>query len=178
MQREKEDPHWVQAFYTLCQSLVKYVKTNHPKGISWNKNGLEPLEALQRMKDKHRSDHSPSNKKGILAPTPPPLPSFSSSQGNRESAAGSVNMRDVFKEINRGENITSNLRKVDKRQERSNDLPNSRYNQTKVGLRTSSIGLEGQAKSSNTKIPITKCSRHLLDGNRWIIVHYFHATLM
>ena len=167
--REKEDPHWVQAFYALCQSLVKYVRTNHPKGISWNKNGLEPLEALQRIKGKRPSDHYLTEKREIAIPIPPPLPA-ALSQDNRESATGSVNMRDVFNEINKGENITSTLKKVGRRQEISSDLTNSGYNQQKVGGRTSSMQPEGHAKSGNTKTSITKCQKHILDGNRWIIV--------
>ena len=146
------------------------MKTNHPKGISWNKNGLEPVEALQRIKLGQHSDPSLSNKKAIAIPTPPPLPSTLSTKDDRESTTGSLNMRDVFKEINKGENITSTLKKVDRRREWSNAQPRSGYNQSGVGVKASQFGLEGQANFGNTKMPMKKAQKHVLDGNRWIIV--------
>ena len=160
----------MQAFYTLCQSLVKYININHPKGISWNSDGLDPTEAINQIKGIY-----PFPKTDDAVPPPPPLPTVRTLPKNQEVSAG-ASMTDVFKEINQGENIITTLKKADKRPERLKDEVKPESSKSQMDSKPQGSETNAKSKSDKASNFSKGTSKHILDGNRWIIVCYLRIS--
>lgn len=192
----------MQAFYRLCNSLASYVRQHHSGGVAWNQNGIEVLEALRQLQSgqastrtasTNDSNASPSNTvspSGATSgapppppPPPPPLPKFDTNQplppiptAKNGVQRGSGDMGSVFDEINKGEGVTSGLRKVDKSQ-MTHKNPSLRTNSAVPARAGSNAPLAGRTspvprpkpESMRTKKP----ERMELDGNKWIVVGIF-----
>ena len=151
----------------MCQSLVQYIKTTYPKGISWNKDGLDPAEALCQIKGANQTS---KDKKAI--PSPPPMPINRSLHVDNKGVTGPT-MRDVFKEINKGEIITSTLKKADGRLDRPKDQARSEGDRSQSGLGSKYSETKDHKQSKDVNISNKPSRKHMLDGNRWIIVMFF-----
>lgn len=115
---EKDSVEWVKSFLSIFDELKRYVKEYHTTGITWG--GNEDFEKV--MKDSEAS----AGGGACAAPPPPPPPpppanlfeevnKEGSNEKKKEDGSGG-GMNAVFAELNKGEGITSGLRKVEKSQ--------------------------------------------------------------
>ncbi|KAJ2783850.1 suppressor of rasval19 [Coemansia javaensis] len=114
--REK-DPNqveWVKALLSLLRELAAYVKQFYTTGLTWNPNGVDaelPAGAAAGSTGSAAAPPPP--------PPPPPMPSAAQldALGTGSSAsAGGDSRGALFAALNKGSEVTSGLRKVDKDQ--------------------------------------------------------------
>jgi adenylyl cyclase-associated protein len=176
--REPHQVEWVNTFYALIKSLVAYVKKHYAKALIWNPEGSE-VEAAMAEVDKTPS--APTARSTGGPPPPPPMPAHLGGAGGPppppppppggKPVAKAADMGSVFQELNKGEAITSGLKKVDPSQQ-THKNPNLRAGAT-VPTRSdsqnsgkTSPSIKPKPESMRTKKP----PRKELDGNKWIIV--------
>ena len=98
------------------------------------------------------------------APPPPPPPPLAASP----SAAPGGGIGAVFAELNRGEDITRGLRKVDK-SEMTHKNPELRASST-VPASTSPMSKRPTKPSKPAALSGKKPSKFALEGNKWVVV--------
>lgn len=176
--KEKDQKHvdWVNSFLQIIDNLRLYVKEFHATGPSWNAHGKPLQEAISRL-DTSSQDLSgsaqPEPPKGGAPPPPPPppLPSqefLNDSSKPTKSAPGGINA--VFADINKGEGITSGLRKVDK-SEMTHKNPALRNSEplNKKAIPKPPKKPQNLSSSVVTKKPPKK---ELIDDAKWIINNF------
>eukprot|EP00898_Chlorokybus_atmophyticus_P006762 jgi/Chlat1/7087/Chrsp57S06779 len=169
--RGKDDNHldWVKALKALFFALRDYLKRWHTTAPAWNANG-KPLEFWQ----KEGGTAKPSAASGAPSPAPPPpppppppplslppMPSSSSDKGQGSS------MDFVFAELNKGESVTSGLRKVTddmktkNRSDRSGAVPST--------VAAASIATTATTVNASTmRSPVLE----LQGGRKWVVEHH------
>lgn len=167
---------YIQAYYRVFKGIIGFLKEFYPRGMTWNPDGMDALEALKQVQG---SSRAASTVPEILPPTsggaPPPPPPPPPPPAPAPAATSTPDMAAVFDQLNQGEAITSGLRKVDK----------SEMTHKNPSLRSSSLvpdstsGPTARAKSpAPSKKPkpeslrAKKLPRKHLDGNKWFIEHY------
>ena len=195
----------VQTYYALLRGLNEYIKKHYPRGLTWNSNGIDAFQAQRDIEDlASKSTTAPTTNgavppappppaAGAPPPPPPPLPQFDNAgppppppPGGAPKAAAGGDMGAVFDQLNRGESVTSGLKKVDKSQ-MTHKNPSLRAASTVPGSdRSKSPGPEPKPKpqsmrQNSTASTITKASpaekpkaaeKKELDGNKWIIENF------
>ncbi|KAL8807721.1 MAG: hypothetical protein Q9182_000532 [Xanthomendoza sp. 2 TL-2023] len=189
--KEKDQVHvqWVQTFYRIFKSLSAYVRQHYLTGLTWNPNGIDPLQATEEVNAGPSTARSPTPQSSANGPPPPPpLPNFDNAPppppmppNGVSTSKNSTDMGAVFDEISRGEAVTSKLRKVD---------PSSQTHKN-PSLRAGSAVPSGPARSNSqnslssrsggrsplpgkkpdsmrTKRPPKK----ELEGNKWLIENF------
>ncbi|KIP04798.1 hypothetical protein PHLGIDRAFT_109123 [Phlebiopsis gigantea 11061_1 CR5-6] len=165
--KDKEPKHvdWVRSWYSLLEGLRKYVMDHHTTGLSWNPNG-------KSVSEYQASGPPAAAAGGAPPPPPPPGPPPPPATAAPTPAAGGVSA--VFAELNRGEEVTKGLRKVDK----------SEMTHKNPALRASSIvpSTIGSGSSVAAKKPLKptkpqalagkKPTKFVLEGNKWNIEHF------
>lgn len=92
--KDKLHVEWVQSWLQFLQDLQKFIRQVHTTGLVWNSQGSD-VKSLPTS----------------MPPPPPPPPMMSeSAQGDSDATARSALLRD----LNKGTDITKNLRKVKK----------------------------------------------------------------
>ncbi|KAG9318865.1 adenylate cyclase associated N terminal-domain-containing protein [Chiua virens] len=162
--RDKDVRHteWVRAFIAIMDDMKRYVLENHPTGLVWNANGTNLSEYLPPSSP---GASAPAPAPAPAPPPPPPPPPPPSAPPAAAPAAGSVAA--VFAELNRGEDVTKGLRKVDK----------SEMTHKNPALRASNVvpaGISpGAKKPTKPAKPAAlmgkKPSKFALEGNKWLI---------
>ncbi|KAI4525200.1 hypothetical protein K525DRAFT_290851 [Schizophyllum commune Loenen D] len=109
--KDKDPKHveWVRGFTGILDELRKYVLEYHTTGLAWNPKGTTI--------DKYSaSPAAPAPAAGGAPPPPPPPPPppVAPPAPAATSAAPAAGAAAVFAELNRGEEVTKGLRKVDK----------------------------------------------------------------
>ena len=178
---------WVTAFVRLCGSLKSYIKQFHPRGLKWNPSGVSPEQAFEEAKAESTtgdgSKAPPSAPAGgAPPPPPPPMPSQLDLQPpstQTTSSGASDSMGAVFQDLNRGEAVTSGLRKVEKGQ-MTHKNPALRAQEPAAPARSDSSGSNrGKSPAPNRKpdsMRTKKPPRKQLDGNKWTVEHYENGT--
>ncbi|KAL1109973.1 hypothetical protein AAG570_014082 [Ranatra chinensis] len=146
--KEKDKTHvdWVKAWLETLGELQKYVKAEHTTGLVWGVRGAG----------------APPPPPGGLPPPPPPigdltLDSIQGDQPNDRSA--------LFAQINQGENITRNLKKV------TSDMQTHKN----LSLRAGPAPFKAPAQSSSVCPPKTppkpaeKPPKFFRDGKKWLV---------
>ncbi|KAK7467074.1 suppressor of rasval19 [Stygiomarasmius scandens] len=105
--KEKDARHaeWVRAFTAIFDEMRKYIMEFHSTGLTWNARGVSVAEF---------SSKSPAPATGGAPPPPPPPPPPPAAAPPPASNAAASGTAAVFAELNRGAEVTKNLRKVDK----------------------------------------------------------------
>ncbi|KAL8827138.1 MAG: hypothetical protein Q9191_003367 [Dirinaria sp. TL-2023a] len=191
--KEKDRAHveWAQAFYQIFKSLSAYVKQHYPSGVTWNKDGIDAVDALKEVQSGQTSAKpsisSPSAGPG--APPPPPLPNFDNAPppppmpSGGASKGGASDMGAVFDQISQGESVTSHLRKVDPSSQTHKNpslrttsavpsAPSRSSSQTSNRGKSPLPGKKPKPESMRTKKP----ARKDLDGNKWIVENFDHPS--
>ena len=122
--RDPKHTEWVKAYVSLLEELRKYIMDYHTTGLVWNPKVCRLLVfsslRLYRTRDQgitveeyQSASAGPTANTGAPPPPPPPPPPGPPPPPVAAApAAGGVAA--VFAELNRGEEVTKGLRKVDK----------------------------------------------------------------
>lgn len=148
--KEKEPKHveWVRAWMALLEEQRKYVMEYHTTGLAWNSRGV-PV-----------SEFSGTSVSASGAPPPPPPPPPAA-----VPAAPSGGIGAVFAELNRGSEITKNLRKVEK-SEMTHKNPELRASST---VPATSSHKKPIKPSKPAALSGKKPSKFALEGTKWLI---------
>lgn len=177
--KDKDQRHvtWVSQFLHIFEALKAYVKEFHTTGPSWNNANGQPLsEVLAGSK----SVGGPSG--GSAPPPPPPPPPAaifdSDSAQSTSSSVPAGGMNAVFADLNKGENITSGLKKVDK-SEMTHKNPSLRQAAPPVSKKPTPPKKPSSLSSSlNLAEPKKKPAKmELVDGTKWIIENFTEADV-
>ena len=181
--REKIQTDWVNAFVALFNALKDYAKQHYPRGLTWNANGVSAEEALkdvQSLPAKVNGVASPrpsAPAAGGPAPPPPPPPlppAFDITSSEPQKSASSNDMGAVFEQLNRGEAVTSGLKKVDKSQT-THKNPTLKSQPPAPPGRSDSNSSRGKSPAPSKKpesLRAKKPSKKELEGNKWTLEHY------
>ncbi|CAH6720409.1 adenylyl cyclase-associated protein [[Candida] jaroonii] len=166
---------WVKSFLGIFEPLKDYVKEFHTKGPKWNVNG-KPLEEVLSKKSKSSAPAPPPSAAGGPPPPPPPPPAnLFDDAPSSTSAAPAGGMNAVFADLNKGENITSGLKKVEKSQM---NHKNPELKKAPAVPKKPTPPKKPSSLSSSSSVPTKKPARkELIDGSKWIIEHYTKADL-
>ncbi|KAF8061566.1 adenylate cyclase associated N terminal-domain-containing protein [Lyophyllum atratum] len=156
--KSKDPKHieWVKAFISILDETKKYVMEYHTTGLVWNPKGIT-VEAYR----------SGATAAAAVPPPPPPPPPPPAQAASKPSTGGGAAA--VFAELNRGEEVTKGLRKVDK----------SEMTHKNPALRASSVVSGSSGSPTVPKKPIRptkpqalagkKPPKFALEGNKWAI---------
>lgn len=170
---------WVKSFLGIFEPLKDYVKEFHTKGPKWNING-KPLDEVLNKKSSAPPTPPGPNAGGPPPPPPPPPPPANlfddTSSAPAAPAAPAGGMNAVFADLNKGENITSGLKKVEKSQM---NHKNPELKKTAPAVpKKPTPPKKPSSLSSSSSVPTKKPARkELIDGSKWIIEHYTKADL-
>uniref|UniRef100_A0A0N5BDI3 Adenylyl cyclase-associated protein n=1 Tax=Strongyloides papillosus TaxID=174720 RepID=A0A0N5BDI3_STREA len=151
---------WANQWVSVLDSLHKYVRQNHTTGLVWNSApGNSPNGSMS-------SPSSSSSKAG--GPPPPPPPPPKDLFDDVKKVQPTDGREALFAEINKGEGITSGLKKV------TADMQTHKN----PSLRATSIVSGGNkekssASSSSPKVEVVKPPRlELEQGKNWCVEYY------
>lgn len=152
--KDQKQVDWAKSYIASIEDLQKYVKTHHTTGPSWNKNGADPSTA------------APKSTAG--APPPPPPPTIQPPSDVAAAKAPKDDASDraaLFAAINKGNAITSGLRKVtdDQKTHKNPALRGS----SKVEASTTEKKSSAAPKAVST--PVKKPPVCELQGKKWVV---------
>lgn len=175
--------------------MIAYLQENYPRGLTWNKDGIDAMSALKQIKS------GPTAVNGASAPPPPPpLPTFDLGGGpppppppppgaltgaQPTASGGGSDMSAVFDQLNQGSAITSSLRKVDK-SEMTHKNPSLRSSSVVPERSDSQTSVTSSNSRGKSPLPSKKPKpesmrakkppRKELDGNKWYIEHFENTS--
>ncbi|KAI5478216.1 hypothetical protein MNV49_005384, partial [Pseudohyphozyma bogoriensis] len=175
---------WARSFVTLLEDLRKYVMQFHTTGVAWNAKGIDPATYNFAA----AASTSGPSAAGAPPPPPPPPPAPPAAPaappapappapGAPAVAAPSPagGMANVFAELNKGDAITSGLKKVDK-SEMTHKNPELRASGT-VPSSVSSTG-KGPQKPPKPSSFQKKPPKTELDGKKWKIENHENNNMI
>ena len=150
--KEKSHIHveWVKSWLQTLTELQSYVKQFHTTGLVWNKSGED---AMSVAKSKTAAPPPPPAPPGPPAPPPPPPPAPPAAEAEKSGRS------ELLSSLNKGEEITRNLRKVED-EEKTHKNPELRGD----GVVRAQAGAR---KPQSGPAPASKPARTELDGKRW-----------
>jgi len=156
--RGKDEKHvaWVAALKALFVALRGYLKAHHASAASWNKAGCELADY---------SGSAPPAAAPRPPPPPPPPPPPGSLTAPRAGAApaGEKGMAAVFGQLNKGEAVSSGLRKV------TDDMKTKNRAERSGAVPGGSAREAAPAKAAGGGKPArTACE----GGRKWVVEHY------
>ncbi|KAF3985528.1 hypothetical protein FT663_05021 [Candidozyma haemuli var. vulneris] len=162
---------WVKAFLSIFDDLRLYVKEHHFSGVAWNPQGSSLEESLAAAVAGATNKSSPASSGSAPPPPPPPAPPaniYEDSSSKPKDTSSSGGMKAVFSDLNKGENVTSGLKKVEKSQMTHKNPALRQEGVTKkpappkkpTNLSSSSSGTIKKNKPPRVE---------LVDGAKWII---------
>ncbi|KAK7689122.1 hypothetical protein QCA50_007813 [Cerrena zonata] len=168
--KEKDPKHveWARAFIALLEELRAYVMDFHTTGLVWNPKGVSV--------DQYKVAPTP----GASAPPPPPPPPPPAAPppppAGAAPAASGGGVAAVFAELNRGEEVTKGLRKVDK-SEMTHKNPSLRAGSTVPASTSSAPAAKKPLKPMKPQaLAGKKPSKFALEGNKWAIEYHENDT--
>ncbi|ODV79975.1 adenylate cyclase-associated protein [Suhomyces tanzawaensis NRRL Y-17324] len=171
-QKDAKHVEWVKDFSNIFDELKTYVKEFHSTGPSWNLKGKPISEVIGEVsKDSKSSAPAPAAGGAPPPPPPPPPPALFEDQPKPE---GGINA--VFADLNKGENITSGLKKVDK-SEMTHKNPELRKQATVPVSKKPSPPKKPSNLSTSTPPKKKPAKTTLVDGTKWIVENYTEADI-
>jgi len=145
---------WVAGFNGFLKELQAYIKKNHTTGLTWNPRGGEASSA---------SVSSSNNNSGGPPGPPPPPPIMTAEEVNRGSrpTEKAPDMTGVLASLNKGEGVTSGLKKV------TNDMKSK--NRTDKSSVVPATSAKETSNSNSKKDVATKPAKFALEGNKWVV---------
>ncbi|KAF7322852.1 C-CAP/cofactor C-like domain-containing protein [Mycena chlorophos] len=158
--KEKDQKHveWVRGFIAILDAMRSYVMTYHTTGLVWNKQGVSVSEF--------------NSASGAPPPPPPPPPPAAGAPAPAAAGGGAAA---VFAQLNRGEEVTKGLRKVDK-SEMTHKNPALRA----TGPVPSATGPPAKKPLKPTKpssLSTKKPAKFALEGKNWVIEYQENQTV-
>ena len=151
--KEKDKTHvdWVKAWVSTLNELQAYVKKFYTTGLTWNPKGGDAKAPS--------GGAAPPPPPGPAPPPPPPMGALDAAP----SAAPASNPRaDLLAALNKGEGVTSGLRKVTDDQ-KTHKNPNLRAGNVVKATEKS----EAPTKSYGKPVAVNKPPRLEMDGKKW-----------
>lgn len=166
--KDPKQVEWVKQFLGIFDQLRSYVKEFHTTGPSWNANGKSLAEYVAAAQKSTPSTHTAgAGASGPPPPPPPPAPPASLFEETSQQPGG---ISAVFADLNKGENITSGLKKVEKSQ-MTHKNPELRAHGE--GPKKPTPPKKPQTLSLGSNIPKKKPARkELVDGIKWMIENF------
>jgi len=162
--KEKDPKHaeWVKAYTSLLEELRKYIAEYHTTGLVWNAKGMSV--------DEYQTASSvPATSSGAPPPPPPPPPPGPPPPPAVTPAPAAGGVAAVFAELNRGEEVTRGLRKVDK-SEMTHKNPALRAGSTVPSSMGSAAAPKRPVKPTKPQaLAGKKPAKFALEGNKWMI---------
>ncbi|KAF7295061.1 C-CAP/cofactor C-like domain-containing protein [Mycena indigotica] len=147
--------------------VIKEFKEKNPKHVEWVRSFIAILDAMRSM-----VSASPSLARKVaprlLRPPPPPPPAATPSASAGGTAA-------VFAQLNRGEEVTKGLRKVDK-SEMTHKNPELRANNP-IPSSVSAAAKKPLKPTKPSSLSTKKPAKFALEGKNWAIEHQENQTL-
>ena len=156
--KEKDKTHvdWVKAWVSTLTELQAYVKKFYTTGLTWNPKGGEAKAPS--------GGAAPPPPPGPAPPPPPPMGALDAAP----SAAPVANPRaDLLAALNKGEGVTSGLRKVTDDQ-KTHKNPNLRAGNVVKHVEKT----EAPAKSYGKPVAVNKPPRLEMDGKKWNVEYF------
>ncbi|KDQ59424.1 hypothetical protein JAAARDRAFT_32984 [Jaapia argillacea MUCL 33604] len=155
--KEKDPKHveWVRAYIAILKEMQEYIKQYHTTGLVWNAKGIALDQYEANSTASSAAAPPPPPPPPPPAPAPPPPPVASSTSGGGGPGLGAV-----FADLNRGEDVTKGLKKVEKSQ-MTHKNPALRASGV-VPASTSSAA----AASKSPKKPLKPSKPHALQGKK------------
>jgi adenylyl cyclase-associated protein len=162
--------------------MHKYAKEHYTTGLVWNAKVPHPLHPVNRQRSNSATQGIPYDQFKPLtasgpaagapgAPPPPPPPPPPKAAAAAPAPGGGAAA--VFAEINRGEDVTKGLRKVDK-SEMTHKNPALRASSTvPASSSTSPVGKKPIKPTKPSALAGKKPPKFTLEGNKWLIVCAF-----
>lgn len=173
--RDPKHIDWCKAFLEILENLAVYVKESFPTGLSWNAKGDKPESVVGKSLSGGSSaaapPPAPSPSSGGPPPPPPPPPPMVIEDENKAPAQSSGGAAAVFAEINRGESVTANLRKVDK-SEMTHKNPSLRAGSTVTAAPTSPKRQGPPTPNKPDKYTLKKAAKTSLEANKWVVENH------
>ncbi|KAI0290512.1 adenylate cyclase associated N terminal-domain-containing protein [Russula brevipes] len=165
--KDKTHVEWVKAFAAIFDDMKKYVMEHHTTGLVWNARGIS-ISEYKAAAPPAAAGSAPPPPPPPPPPGPPPPPPPSSAP-----AAAGGGVAAVFAELNRGSDVTKNLRKVDK-SEMTHKNPALRASSTVPSTVGSSAALSPAPKkpvrpAKPQALMGKKPAKFALEGNKWAI---------
>lgn len=174
--KDKDPQHvqWVNEFLALFDALKAYVREYHTTGPSWNPMGQPLSESLQAGNTTSFAGSAGTTvyASGSAGGPPPPPPPANFYVETSERKNGGINA--VFADLNKGSQVTSGLRKVDKSEMNHKNplLRKERAVSRKLLTPKKSANLSSASSSAPTKPP----RKELVDGSKWIIENFTETS--
>jgi len=148
---------WVNAYNGFLKDLQNYIKKHHTTGLIWNPKGGDASSQVGRSAPTQTSGGPPPPPPG---PPPPPLPldDFAAPKASGPDMSG------IFNALNKGEGVTSGLKRV-------TDDMKSKNRTDKVSVVPATAAkshAQTAPKESAKKIVPAKLA---LEGNKWVVEH-------
>ncbi|KAF5365719.1 hypothetical protein D9758_003279 [Tetrapyrgos nigripes] len=159
--KEKDARHaeWVRSLTATLDELRKYVMEYHTTGLTWNPRGVSVATY------KSSAPSAPAAGSPPPPPPPPPPPAAMPPPPAGNAAAGGTAA--VFAELNRGDEVTKNLRKVD-RSQMTHKNPELRTGSTVPS--SSGPGNKRPLKPAKPQALMgKKPAKFALEGKSWVI---------
>ncbi|XP_037816485.1 uncharacterized protein LOC119606901 isoform X1 [Lucilia sericata] len=150
--KEKDTTHveWARAWVQTLTELQQYIKQYHTTGLVWSGKGAAPASGAA----------PPPPPMGC--PPPPPPPTFDMS--NMNLGEGPDDRSALFAEINQGENITKNLKKV------TADMQTHKNPTLRTGPAPFKTPTQfGSSSKPAVAAPVVKDPVFTRDGKKWLI---------
>ncbi|KAM7352016.1 adenylyl cyclase-associated protein 1 [Cochliomyia hominivorax] len=150
--KEKDTTHveWARAWVQTLTELQQYIKQYHTTGLVWSGKGSAPA-----------SGAAPPPPPMGGCPPPPPPPTFDMS--NMNLGEGPDDRSALFAEINQGENITKNLKKV------TADMQTHKNPTLRTGPAPFKAPTQIGSTSKTPAAPVVKDPVFTRDGKKWLI---------
>lgn len=171
--REKDPKHveWVKQYLSLFDALKAYVKEFHMTGPSWNAQG-QPLADSLKAASLTPAPSAPGASAGGPPPPPPPPPPSNLYAEASEPKSGGINA--VFADLNKGSDVTSGLRKVEK-SEMTHKNPLLRK-EGAIANKPLPPKKPTNLSKAATAAPVKAPRKELVDGSKWVIENFTEAS--
>ncbi|KAL2157500.1 hypothetical protein VTH06DRAFT_6051 [Thermothelomyces fergusii] len=181
--KDEQQIEWVKAFYQVFRDLTHYVKNYFPNGIPWNPTGVPAAEAAKAVNSAPPPVPAAPVPSGAPAPAPGPPPPPPPPPGpppilkideQKSEPSRPSGFNAVFSELNKGEEVTKGLRKVDK-SEMTHKNPSLRAGSTVPDRDSSARGKSPAPPGTKPKpesMRVKKPPKKELDGNKWTIENF------
>ncbi|BFZ57310.1 suppressor of rasval19 [Savitreella phatthalungensis] len=179
--KDKEPTHaeWAKQFIAILTELNKYVKQHHTTGLAFSAKSQQDLKTslanAAGPSATAAATPGPAPAGGAGPPPPPPPPGSPPPPflGDAAPASSGPDMNAVFADLNRGENVTSGLKKVDKSQMTHK---NPALRATSVVSDKSPAKQSTSAKAASATAKPARPARTELEGTKWFVENYDSAS--
>ncbi|PWZ02777.1 hypothetical protein BCV70DRAFT_197037 [Testicularia cyperi] len=162
---DKTHVEWSRSFIKLLETLKAYVMKNHTTGLSWNPKGGDAA-AFKAGGAKPVASGGAGAGPPPPPPPPPPMDDGAAVIGATAAAGG---MDAVFGQLNKGENITKGLKRVDPSQMTHK---NPELRALPAAAPAASKPTPPKLAAKPTQLQAKKPPKTQLDGNKWTIEHH------